>query len=88
MNLLFRRICCAVFAASSLATLAIAQTPTAAASDGAGLITTNQFFAGNVRQQVFSSFTQNDPRKITFSTTVSFRATRHFPAQHSLPPEL
>jgi hypothetical protein len=39
---------------------------------GAGLITTNQFFAGNPRMQVYSSFTQNEPRKISFTTTVSF----------------
>ena len=36
------------------------------------LLTTNQLFAGNPRVQVLNSFVNPDPRKITFSTTVSF----------------
>ena len=36
------------------------------------LLTTNQLFAGNARQQVLFSFVNPDPRKITFTTTVSF----------------
>jgi hypothetical protein len=35
-------------------------------------LTTNQLFAGNPRIQVLNSFQQPDPRKITFTTTVSF----------------
>ena len=35
-------------------------------------LTTNQLFAGNPRLQVLNSFQNPDPRKITFTTTVSF----------------
>ncbi|MEO7414976.1 MAG: TonB-dependent receptor plug domain-containing protein [Opitutaceae bacterium] len=35
-------------------------------------ISTNQLFAGNVRQQILTSFVNPDPRKFTFTTTVSF----------------
>ena len=35
-------------------------------------LTTNQLFAGNPRQQILTSFVNPDPRRITFTTTVSF----------------
>ena len=35
-------------------------------------LTVNQLFAGNARQQILTSFVNPDPRKITFTTTVSF----------------
>jgi hypothetical protein len=35
-------------------------------------LTTNQLFAGNARVQVLNSFQPAEPRKFTFSTTVSF----------------
>jgi len=42
-------------------------------SDGAyGLVPTNAFGAINPRQQIMINFVPPDPRKITFSTTVSF----------------
>jgi hypothetical protein len=37
-----------------------------------GTFTANQFLNGNPRQQQLVGFTAIDPRKITFSTTVSF----------------
>jgi hypothetical protein len=36
------------------------------------LITTNQLLNGNPRQQILTGFFVEEPRKITFSTTVSF----------------
>ena len=35
-------------------------------------LTTNQLFANNPRQQILTSFVNPDPRRITFTTTVSF----------------
>jgi len=35
-------------------------------------LTPNALFGGNVRQQILASFVNPDPRKFTFSTTVSF----------------
>jgi hypothetical protein len=35
-------------------------------------LTANQLFAGNPRQQILTSFVNPDPRKFTFTTTVSF----------------
>ncbi len=35
-------------------------------------LTTNQLFAGNPRQQILTSFVNPDPRRFTFTTTLSF----------------
>jgi outer membrane receptor protein involved in Fe transport len=45
---------------------------TAGAGNAWNLLTTNQLLNGNPRQQVLSGFWVQEPRKFTFSTTVSF----------------
>lgn len=45
---------------------------TAGAGNAWNLVTTNQLLNGNPRQQILSGFWVQEPRKVTFSTTVRF----------------